>query len=244
MLNISAVSYLNTFPFVYGIRKSGFLKDYFLDLQVPSLCARKLISGASDIALVPVGALPEIGEVTYLTDYCIGATGPVKTVLLLSRVPMNKISTIYLDFDSRTSVELVKVLAKNHWKINPEWVGLEEGASNKGGQFESMVAIGDKTFYLSKNYPYIYDLAEEWVNFSGLPFVFALWVTKKNLAHAEVSLFNQALTFGMDHKKACIEYFKDSLPPFDDCLGYLENNISYSLDAKKKRGLEKFLSLI
>jgi chorismate dehydratase len=244
MLNISAVSYLNTFPFVYGLRKSGFLNNHQLDLQVPSLCAKKLISGESDIALVPVGALPEIGKVTFLTDYCIGATGPVKTVLLLSHVPLNEISAIYLDFDSRTSVELVKVLAENYWKINPEWIRLESGASNKGVLFESMVAIGDKTFYLRKNYAFVYDLAAEWVNFSGLPFVFAIWAAKKVISQTDLSLFNQALTYGVNHITECIEYFKGSLPACDDCLGYLENSISYSFDADKKLGLQKFLSFL
>ncbi|MCX6278845.1 MAG: menaquinone biosynthesis protein [Bacteroidetes bacterium] len=244
MVRISAVSYLNTFPFVFGLRESGFLKDFILELDVPSICARKLIENVVDIALTPTGALPETGNVYYLTDYCIGATGPVKTVLLLSKAPVNEISTIHLDFDSRTSVELTRILAKNHWKINPAWVSLKPGEADKSRRIESLVAIGDKTFTLSRRYPFVYDLAEEWIKFSGVPFVFAVWASKKRLPEELINSFNQALAFGIQNKSQTIEYFKDRLPPFNDCLGYLERNISYSFDAAKKQGLKLFLDYI
>ena len=244
LLKISAVSYLNTFPFVYGIRESGFLQNFSLELDVPSICAEKLKNGAVDVALVPVGALHEIHEPNLISGFCIGAVREVKTVLLLSRVPVEKIRRVYLDFDSRTSVALVKVLADYHWHIDPEWVSLKPGQSDSGNNFESLVAIGDKTFELQTGFPYVYDLAETWINFSGLPFVFAVWVSREKLPDDIQIQFSQALAYGISHKRECLEYFRDTLPACTDCLSYLERNISFELDEKKMEGLLKFLTFI
>lgn len=241
LLRISAVSYLNTFPFVFGLKESGLLQNFSLELDVPSICAEKLKNGSVDIALVPVAALPEISRYHYISDYCIGAVGEVKTVILLSKVPLQQISHVYLDFDSRTSIELVKVLAKNHWKINPQWENLKSGKSVKLHEIESLVAIGDKTFEMRSNFPYIYDLAEAWIKYSGLPFVFAVWVSREKLPDDVLSKFTRALAYGISHKRECIEYFRDKLPDCVDCLSYLENNISYEFDKKKKEGLSMFL---
>jgi len=243
-VRISAVSYLNTFPFVYGIRESGLLQHYSLELDVPSLCAEKLKNGLVDIALVPVGGLPEIRRFHYISGYCIGAIGEVKTVLLLSKVPLEQIRHVYLDMDSRTSVELVKVLSKNYWHIDPSWENMNPGQYSTMNEIESVVAIGDKTFDLRSNYPYVYDLAEAWIRFTGLPFVFAVWVSREKLSDGLLLKFERALAYGISHKKECIDYFHNSLPGCDDCLSYLENNISYEFDSKKQEGLKTFLNFI
>lgn len=242
LLKISAVSYLNTFPFVYGIMESGILQNFSLELDVPSICAEKLKNGTVHLALVPVGALREIGQFHYISDFCIGAVGEVKTVLLLSKVPLDQITRIYLDFDSRTSVELVKVLAQHYWHIGPRWEKLKAGQAASPDDIESLVAIGDKTFRLRQDFEYIYDLAGEWINFTKLPFVFATWVSREKLPDDVLDQFSRAIAFGVGHKRECLEYFKDKLPVHDDCLSYLENNISYDFDDKKKEGLRKFLN--
>ncbi len=244
LLRISAVSYLNTFPFVFGLKESGLLQNFTLELDVPSICAEKLKNGLADVALIPVAALHEMGHYHYISDYCIGAVGPVKTVLLLSKVPLEQISHVALDFDSRTSVDLVKVLAKNHWKISPHWTNLKSDQAVSMHEIESLVAIGDKTFKLRNNFRYVYDLAEAWIDWTGLPFVFAVWVSRENLPDDTIFRFTRALAYGISHKRECIEYFRDKLPGCDDCLAYLEHNISYEFDARKKAGLEKFLACL
>lgn len=241
ILRITAVSYLNTFPFVYGIRESGYLKDYRLDLAVPSVCSERLRRGKADIALVPAGALPDLGEVSHVSDYCIGAVKEVKTVLLLSQQPLERISRVGLDFDSRTSVELVKILAKRHWNIAPDYFGLTPGELQQDVIPEAVVAIGDKTFGLRDRYAYCYDLASEWIAFTGKPFVFAVWVSKGTLQPEALLDFSAALGFGVDHISDCLAYFHDRLPACTDCKGYLENNISFHLDAEKREGLDLFL---
>ena len=242
-LKISAVSYLNTFPFVYGLRESGLLENFSLQLDVPSVCASKLKSGAVDIALVPVGAIIDFEFVRFVSDYCIGANNEVRTVLLLSHKPLEQISRIHLDFDSRTSVMLVRVLAASFWKITPEWENTRF-TQEIFDDHEAVVAIGDKTFELADKYAFRYDLAAEWIRFTSLPFVFAAWLSVKEQPQERIADLNRALSFGINHLKETLFYFKDKLPTsFEDALSYLENNISYQLDLSKKKGLEKFLQL-
>lgn len=243
-LRISAVSYLNTFPFVYGILKSGFLKNFRLELDVPSICAKKFQTGKADIALVPVASLPEINDPVIVSGYCLGAVQEVKTVLLLSQKPLSEITRIHLDFDSRTSVQLVRVLATHYWHIDPLYDSLNPGQAELLIKPESLVAIGDKTFAMRKWFPYSYDLATEWIEFTGLPFVFAVWVATGDLPEESLESFKDALAFGINHKIEALEFFKDRLPDFDDCLSYLEKNISYNFDETKKQGLELFLKLL
>jgi len=242
ILKISAVSYLNTLPFVYGIKQSGLLANSALELDVPSVCAEKLKNGSVDIALVPVGALPDFREYNIISPFCLGAVKEVKTVLLLSQVPLPEISFVHLDFDSRTSVELVKILAKHYWNISPVWKKLKPGEAAIMRKHETLVAIGDKTFEISHHFRYVYDLAGEWIKFTGLPFVFALWISRTRLPEEITRQFTGALSYGVAHIPECLEYFHEKLPDCDDCLGYLENNISYSFDKDKQKGLELFLS--
>ena len=243
-LRISAVSYLNTIPFVYGIRKSGYLEDFHLDLAVPCICTHNLKIGKSDIALIPVGSLATLKEYHYAANFCIGAVSPVKTVLLLSHRPLNTIKQICLDWDSHTSVRLVKVLASKFWNIHPEWTSLKSGEAEKADSVESLVAIGDKTFELVKHFEYVYDLAEEWIKFTSLPFVFAAWVSARKLPDDILGIFNKALEYGITHRPETIDFFKDQIPPDVNALKYLNENISFEFDQPKKQGLELFLNFL
>lgn len=242
-VRIAAVSYLNTFPFVFGIKTSGELDDIELDAAVPRVCAERLMEGKADLALVPVGAIPEIEGAKIVTDYCIGAEGDVKTVLLLSHVPLEEIKTIHLDYDSRSSVALARILARDYWKINPSWEPLPPDKAGRPDGIESLVAIGDKTFYLTPHFPYIYDLAGEWYKHTGLPFVFAAWITRKELPEAFIAKFNKALGYGISHIQDIPDFFKSQIPKGVDVIRYYEENISYHLDDKKHRGMNLFLDL-
>src|SRR5262245_24497557 len=120
-IKVSAVSYLNSKPFIYGLEHSEVKNEIDLQLDVPSTCAAKLFEDKVDLGLVPVAVLPDLDEYHIITDYCIGADGEVGSVLLLSEVPLNEIKTILLDYQSMTSVVLVQILADKFWKIQPSW---------------------------------------------------------------------------------------------------------------------------
>jgi len=97
-IKISAVKYANTYPFIYGLTESGFDRKVILETDHPADCAAKLLSGKVDIGLIPVATLALLKEYHIISDYCIGANGNVRTVMLLSNCPFNNIGTIYLDY--------------------------------------------------------------------------------------------------------------------------------------------------
>jgi chorismate dehydratase len=242
-IRITAVSYYNTLPFIYGITRSGLLSNFELSLDVPSECARKISSGEADIGLIPVGALPGIPGYKLIGNLCIGADKDVKSVLLLSNAALPEIKTVYLDTDSRTSVTLVKILAQHHWKISPKWKSLKELNGTLGSD-EGMVLIGDKTFGLSAKYSFCYDLAGEWIKFTGLPFVFAAWISRKTLSVEFEASFKEALTWGTNHREESVTMAEKPHITEHELISYLKNDISYELDSQKLKGMELFLKYL
>ena len=140
---VSIVNYLNSAPFVYGLTMDHSLSvDVVLDH--PSESAAKLIRGEVDIALAPVAVLPKLSDSHILTDYCIGTEGEVKTVKIFSEVPINEISKLYLDYQSRTSVQLARILCEHYWKIRPVLIPASPGFQKEiNGQTAGLV-IGDR----------------------------------------------------------------------------------------------------
>jgi len=239
-IKISAVSYANTYPFLYGIDKKLNKKLYDLSLDVPSECARKLKDKEVDLGLIPVAMLPKIENAKIISEYCIGANGAVKTVLLMSKIPLSEIETVYLDPDSRTSVQLLKILAKKYWKYNWNYEILPENyTANK--EIDSVLLIGDKT-QKELPYKYIYDLAEEWKDYTDKPFVFAVWVANKELDINFINSFNYSINYGVNHISESINKFnKDHKYNLEE---YLNKYISYKLTPSKRDALELYLDLI
>ena len=242
-IRITAVSYYNTLPFIYGLKHSGLLSDYDLSLDVPSECARKIIFNEADISLIPVGALPGIPDHQLVSNLCIGADKNVKSVLLLATSALPHLKTVYLDTDSLTSVNLVRILAQKYWKISPQWKSLKE-LKGKLSANEGKVLIGDKTFGLSVQFPFCYDLAGEWIKFTGLPFVFAVWISRKALPADFAKSFQSALAWGVDHREnSTVMAIKPHITDME-LVSYLKNDISYSLDESKMKGMKLFLELL
>jgi chorismate dehydratase len=243
LIRITAISYYNTLPFIYGLTHSGLLSGYELNLEVPSLSARKIISNEAEIGLIPVGALPGIANYHIVSNLCIGADKDVKSVLLLANVDLKGLKTIYLDTDSLTSVNLVRILAEKYWEITPQWKSLSE-LKGKLLKHEGMVLIGDKTFGLSGQYPYCYDLAGEWIKYTGLPFVFAVWISRQPLPAEFEKSFQSALAWGVEHREESIIMAVNPHIFEKELISYLKNDISYNLDEQKKKGMELFLRFL
>lgn len=241
-LRISAVSYINARPFVYGIEHSGFLKNFYLSLDIPSVCAEKLKSGEVDLGLAPVAIIPELKEHFIIPDFCIGANGPVQTVMLYSDVPLRNIRSIYLDYQSRTSCLLVQILAKHWWKITPEWLPAKEGYEKKIRGAAAGLIIGDRNFSLSGTYKFSYDLSEEWRSFTKLPFVFACWIANKKLDDSTSAALHQALKFGIDNRDRVLKGVGGQIDE-KGVKNYLYNCISYNFDKPKQEAMKLFLKL-
>ena len=125
-IRVGAVSYLNTKPLLYGIEHSPVINEIDLAIDYPSRIANMLLKNEIDIGLVPVAILPKIKTHYICTDYCIGSNGAVASVCLFSEVPINKIEKVLLDYQSQTSVQLVKILLKEYWKVNPKLIDAKE----------------------------------------------------------------------------------------------------------------------
>lgn len=244
-IRISAVKYANTYPFIYGLTESGFDKKIILETDHPADCASKLITGKVDIGLIPVASLPQMNEYHIISDYCIGANGSVRTVLLLSNCQFEEIETIFLDYRSRSSVALSKVLAKHFWNREFRWMNTSRGFDFRNiGMKEAVVLIGDQCFEYEKSFRFKIDLALEWKDFSGLPFVFACWTANRLLEKSFISEFNQALNLGVSNiEKVVIKFSGAGTITGDTLQKYLTDNIDYNLNEAKKKGMELFLEL-
>ena len=235
---ITAVSYLNTIPFVYGLKHADNLRAE-LTLAPPADCARDFMEGRADIALLPAAVVPQLKDATIITDYCIGAVDAVRTVTVMSNHPISAVKRIWLDAHSRTSVQLCGYLAKNKWRISPEWLHMSDySCVDNPEEGDAFLLIGDKVFANEGRFAYTYDLAEEWNKATKMPFTFAVWVARKGLSYDLHDELQAAFTFGVEHiYEAILESdYADKEYAYD----YLTRNIDFLFDIQKHNALKKF----
>ncbi len=245
-IRISAVKYANTYPFIYGLQECGFERKADIVTDHPADCAEKLIDGRADIGLIPVASLPAIKDSSIISNYCLGANGKVRTVMLLSNCRFEDIETINLDYRSRSSVNLSKVLAKKSWKREFKWKGTSERFDFVNiGKNEAVVLIGDQCFEYENRYRYRTDLAEEWKNFTGLPFVFACWAANKEIDRSFLTDFDRALSLGVNNIDAVVERFGSTgTIKGSELKKYLTENISFDLNEQKREAIHLFLEML
>ena len=241
---VSAVSYLNTTPFIYGIKNSDISNQIELLIDFPAECARKLLKDEVDIALVPISILKKNPEFNIISDFCIGSEGKVDTVCLYSELPLKEIEEIYLDYQSRTSVELLRILCREYWIICPKLRNSEKGFEDKIKGKTAALIIGDRAFSANSQYKYVYDLSEIWKEMTGLPFVFACWISNKDIDKDFLLEFNSALKLGLFKIDKSVQFEKHNFPYCKNTNDYLNNKISYILDKDKREGMKMFLSKI
>ncbi|WP_207494260.1 menaquinone biosynthetic enzyme MqnA/MqnD family protein [Aridibaculum aurantiacum] len=240
-IRVGAVSYLNTKPLLYGWKHGYHIEGSEVYEAYPARVAEMLLNDEVDVGLVPVAIIPKLKEHYIVSDYCIGADGPVASVCLFSEVPIDKVEKVLLDYQSRTSVNLAKILMKHYWKIEPELVDGGIDFQDEIASTTAAVVIGDRAFEQRLKSKYIYDLAEAWIDYTGLPFVFAAWVANKKLPECFINQFNEANRIGLSH----LEKVATENPyEFYDLHHYYTANISYTLSEDKRKGLEKFLELL
>lgn len=242
-LRVVAVSYLNTKPLLYGLLRSPIAERIDLQLAIPSECARRLRDGEADLGLAPVAILPELDNWQLVSNYCIGATGPVKTVCLYGEVPIERMEAIYLDHHSRTSVALIKILLRHHWRLSPQLLPAQTGYIQQIGGTTGGLVIGDRTIGLEEKFPYVYDLGHAWREMTNLPFVFAAWVSVKPLDEDFIAAFDAALGSGLTYLPD-LKYLLSSPHPNFDLEYYFTHCISYELDEEKQKGLATFLQYL
>lgn len=237
-LNIALVSYYNTQPFLYGLKSNNRLNKSEFILLPPSGCLEVFKNNGADIALVPVGALSTLEDYKIISDYCIGCDGDVLTVGLFANKPIEQVKFVYLDQDSRTSVILVKVLLEEYFKVNPSFLSNLPTQLDDLGDDEGVLMIGDKVFRHGKSFKFVYDLGRYWKEYTGLPFVFAVWIAKKEIPESIITEFNQALKHGLD---LIPEVVKNLNNDAIDLASYYRENISFELTLDKIQGMNLYI---
>ena len=214
------------------------MRDIALVEAYPARIADMLVDDEIDVGLVPVAVIPNLPSAHIISDYCIGTDDAVASVALFSEVPMEEITDVLLDYQSRTSVSLARILLKEYWQKE---VRLEDAGEDFRQHIKNSTAgvvIGDRALEQRKLSPFVYDLGLAWKAHTGLPFVFAAWVANKQLDEGFVSAFNEANAYGVAHIEEVVKQ-----NPYDvyDLATYYTKNISYHLDDAKKEGLQLFL---
>ncbi len=233
---IAAVSYLNTVPFIYGIRHAEGLRADIL-LAPPAECASNYLEHKADVALVPAGALHLLNDAEIVSGYCIGAERSVRTVVVMSNVPIDKVETIWLDSHSMTSALLTRILAEDLWHIKPEWKELTDySLVGNAGPRDAFLLIGDKVFPHEGSFAYTWDLADCWRELTGKPFVFAVWVARKGTDPELLDLLEKALELGVERIWEAI--LESGHADKDYAYSYLTENIDFLLDYHKREALD------
>jgi len=238
-IKVGIVSYLNTRPLIYGLKLPPIADEIELIEDTPSQLAELLVNDEIDLGLVPVAVIPQMKEYFISSDYCIGTDTEVASVCLFSEVPLHEITKVFLDYQSLSSVALLKWLMKEYWNIDPEIIHADDDDYRKKirGTTAGLV-IGDRAFEQRKISTFIYDLASEWRSITGLPFVFAAWISNKPLPESFIRRFNEANAVGLTHIDEIV-----AAQNFDlfDLKKYYTLHLSYVLDERKRKGMELFL---
>lgn len=238
MVRIAAINYLNTIPFIYGLEACLTSGEIAMQFCTPSESAALLREDRADVGISPVGALVDLRDPHIISDFCIGATGPVASVLVVSGRPIAEVGEILLDVDSRTSVLLTRYLCRAKWHIRPKFTFFDFSKQELDPQ-RCYLLIGDKALARGGGFRYRYDLAEEWIALKNLPFVFACWTANKPLPASFIESFNRALEYGVRHVPEAVEKYNHQFPREYACR-YLRDNISFTLDSEKRAGLSEF----
>lgn len=241
-IKVGAVNYLNTKPLLYGIENNASLKASMdLSVEYPALLAQLLKQDLLDIALLPVAAIPEIEGARIVSNYGIATDGDVVSVALFSQIPIEQIEQVYLDYQSRTSVQLAQILLKEYWNkelqyldATPDYIFDIKGTT-------AGVIIGDRALKHLPDFKYVYDLGSAWKAHTGLPFVFAAWVANKDLPQSFLNTFDEANALGLTVLE---QIAMNNEVPYYDLKKYYQTDLSYLLDANKKKGLNLFLEKI
>lgn len=240
---IGVVSYFNTQPLLLGIEKAGFLSKIELVKDYPANIAQSLMDGHIDIGLVPVAITPLLSNPHIVSKYGIGTRGNVASVAIFSHVPMEQIESIYLDYQSRTSVQLAGILLQEFWKKDIQCIKAEEGYIQSIQGTTAGVIIGDRALANLTEFEYVYDLGEAWVTHTGLPFVFAAWMSNQPIPESFQMLFNEANAYGVEHIQEVLAQLPARTHGYD-MEQYYTQNIEYILSDEMQQGMNLFLEKV
>jgi len=248
-LRISAISYLNTAPLMWDFEHGEAARDFDISYTLPSVCARDLQAGTADIGIIPAAAYSQVPGLMVLPGIAIASRRPVRSILLVSKLPVDKIHTVALDTSSMTSVALTKILFE-------KWLGGGRTFTSMAPDIDKMLAshdaglvIGDPALQIDRSRYFTVDLAEEWIRHTGKPFVFAFWALRQDALLDTApppelaTIFRQSRDHGLETKS--LDHISHEWAPRlglreAKVRSYLTESIYYYLDAGCLEGLQLF----
>jgi chorismate dehydratase len=250
-LRISAISYLNTAPLMWDFEHGPTGDAFDIAYTLPSQCALELERGAADIGIIPAAAYATIPALSILPGVAIASKNAVRSILLVSHKEIDYIASVALDSSSLTSAALTRILFERWWsdrKIGSrKFSSMTQNLDNMLASHDAALVIGDPALAIDRTKYRTWDLAEEWVRFTGKPFVFAFWAVRKDAA-AESNLdlstiFQHSRDHGLEPSNLTqiVQQWSVKLGlPQQDAREYLTKNIYYYLDEDCLSGLELF----
>jgi chorismate dehydratase len=251
-LRISAISFLNTAPLMWDFEHDPspeLVQNFRVDYTVPSMCAKQLKEGSADIGIVPVITTATIPGLVIVPDVSISAKGPVKSILLVSKVPIESVKIVAADTSSRTSVALTQVLFTKFFGGPRELVPMDPDLATMLSACNAALLIGDSALVAKTSGYHVYDLAEVWKEKTGKAFVFAVWAVRKAaLLEADSkldipSIFQHSRDHGLEPENL-LGISRDWAPKLEmtvaDVQSYLRDNIFYKLDQQCLDGLRLY----
>ena len=241
VIRVGAVQYLNARPLTYCLARYAPRAELIFD--VPSRLADALKAGRLDMAMIPSIEYFRQPGYKIISDACIACRGPVRSVKLFSRVPVENIHTLALDEGSRTSAALVRILLKEEFDLEPDLSSLPIGASPEASPADAVLVIGDRGIASDNGrFDHVLDLGERWMQMTGLPFVFAMWIARPGVDLRE---FDVLLSRAQDEGVKRIPDIArleaaDGWISLQDCLVYLRDHLHFHLGPLERRGLELF----
>lgn len=246
MIKVCAVQYLNTSPLVWGLLHGPQRGRFEMSFESPARCADAVASRTADIGIIPcielerqdLGVVPGLG---------IGSNGPVRSILLISKIPAAEIRVLAADSSSRTSVILARIVLEKRFGAKPQVVSLAPHLDSMLAVADAALIIGDPALRLDPSaLPYrVYDLGGEWTEMTGLPMVFAVWAGEKSCITPEVTrVFRDSYDYGRDHLDDILR--DEAAPrgfPLDLARRYLAGHIMYELTPAACEGMALFRRL-
>ncbi len=250
-LRISAISFLNTAPLMWDFENgesAARLREHFeVSYTIPSRCAEQLKEGSADIGIIPVAAYVSIPDLAIVPDVAIAAKNKVRSILLVSKVPLEKIRSVATDDSSRTSAALVEIYLRKFVGTDPGFTRQKPDLKTMLQWHDAALVIGDPALQARTDGYFVYDLAEEWRRWTGRSFVFAFWAVRKAALQARTSKLNIAEAFqqsrdhGLQHIGEIASAWAPRLGLSASLIAeYLTENVDYSLDLENLEGLNLF----
>src|SRR5580658_4828295 len=248
-LRISAISYLNTAPLMWDFEHGDAAADFDISYTLPSQCAASLRQGSADLGIIPAAAYASIPDLAILPGVAIASRRAVRSILLVSKVPLEKIRTVALDTSSMTSVALTKVLFEKWWGGARTFTAMTPDIEQMLQTHDAGLVIGDPALRIDRSRYITYDLAEEWIRLTGKPFVFAFWAVRqdalKNVPRDLdlATVFQESRDHGLLAKnldRIASEWGPRLALSQENVKSYLTENIHYFLDPACLQGMELF----